>query len=238
MKRAFGIKASPCRFHQDNRTYYINKDLHSISDALTSIKGVGMKDAEALYELGQNHYDTFVDFLFAKHSVKGALNASVMETLITLDYFEEFGSAGKLMALYNEFSEGKNRITPTLKDKTKLARMEELRAIESMTENSDIDSNFRICFEGEKLGRPVSIFENMSGLYYVMEIDDKFTPRIRLYSIKTGSVATVKIKKSDYSSMPMAEGSIIRADKWKSKQAYTFAGGKPVPVRGVTELWF
>lgn len=82
---------------------------------LSSIKDVGLKDAEALYGLSDGFYLTFVDLLYDLCNVKGALNVTVIQVLIMSDYFSEFGTAGKLLDLFKEFQKGKYRITKTLK---------------------------------------------------------------------------------------------------------------------------
>lgn len=63
MKRAFGIHIAPCRFRQDNRDYYIDYEANTISDALTSIKHIGRRVAQALYRMRDNQYAYFTDLL-------------------------------------------------------------------------------------------------------------------------------------------------------------------------------
>lgn len=147
MKKAFNIRTAPCRFRQDNRSYYINKEEHYISDALTSIKGIGMKDAEALLALAENEYESFVDLLVDCKNTKGALNSAVIDTLIRMDYFAEFGSAGKLLEVVDAFDNSKNRYNVNHKEATKIKRLDALRAIEAMTEESELDPYDMIIFE-------------------------------------------------------------------------------------------
>ena len=74
MAKRRGISMTKPKFRQDNRTFYINQQDHTISDALSSIKGVGLKDAEALWNLKDREYGTFVELLRDMTLYPGALN--------------------------------------------------------------------------------------------------------------------------------------------------------------------
>lgn len=95
MRRGFGIKIAPCRYRQDNRDFYIDRAGNTLSDALTSIKHVSRRTADALYAMRDNFYVCFIDLL---HDLEThpAFDSQVIEILITLDYFREFGMNGKL----------------------------------------------------------------------------------------------------------------------------------------------
>lgn len=95
MRRGFGIRVVPCRFRQDNRDFYIDHSANTISDALTSVKHVGRRVADALYQMRDNEYGCFTDLLYAME-IHPAFDAQVIEILIRLDYFREFGMMGKL----------------------------------------------------------------------------------------------------------------------------------------------
>lgn len=120
----YGITISTPEFRQDNRDFYIDKQHHLISGTLSSIKGIGSKDADALYELGQNFYVSFVDLLYDMRMYKGALNKSVIEMLIKLGYFREFGTSGRLMNIFDGFQDALKN--PNLKEDTVIKRMNAL----------------------------------------------------------------------------------------------------------------
>ena len=63
MRRSFGIRVAACRFRQDNRGFYIDRAANTISDALTSIKHIGRRTAQRLYEWRERQYKTFSDLL-------------------------------------------------------------------------------------------------------------------------------------------------------------------------------
>ena len=70
MRRGFGIRVVPCRFRQDNRDFYIDHSANTISDALTSVKHVGRRVADALYQMRGNEYGCFTDLLYAMRSTR------------------------------------------------------------------------------------------------------------------------------------------------------------------------
>lgn len=70
-----------------------------------------------------------------------------------------------------------------------------------------------------------------------MEVDDKYSPKIKLFSIRNGLVGMMKMKKSDYMENPVQVGTIIYIEDWIKKQAYTFENDKPVKRPGVFDIW-
>jgi len=49
MRKGFGIRVVPCWFRQDNRDFYLDRVANTIADALTSVKHIGIRVADALY---------------------------------------------------------------------------------------------------------------------------------------------------------------------------------------------
>ena len=251
MAKRRGIRMTKPRFRQDNRTFYINQQDHTISDALSSIKGVGLKDAEALWNLKDREYGTFVELLRDMTLYPGALNTAVIEKLIKLDYFREFGTTKRLLWLYDEFYNGAHCFKTTLVPASQQKRMNELIAIE--TGDSSVVDGFLsgmfdtksdnqhamvdkddplevVRYECELLGAPMTVLpEAYKGCYAVLEVDEKYSPKIRMQSLTTGNVGMMKVLKKTFAANPLKAGSIIRLDRWQQKEAY----GKP----GVMENW-
>ena len=113
MARAFNIHVVPCKFRQDNRSYYIDHDNNAISDALTSVKHISARVATALYEMRGRFYVSFVDILH-EMAMHPAFDTRNVEILIRMGYFEEFGSTGKLLKVYDAFHNGEQRFAKTL----------------------------------------------------------------------------------------------------------------------------
>ena len=251
MAKVRGIRMTKPKFRQDNRTFCIDPVEHTISDALSSIKGVGLKDAEALWNLKDREYGTFVELLRDMTLYPGALNTAVIEKLIKLDYFREFGAIRRLLWLYDEFCNGAHCFKTTLVPASQQKRMNELIAIE--TGDSSVVDGFLsgmfdtksdnqhamvdkddplevVRYECELLGAPMTVLpEAYKGCYAVLEVDEKYSPKIRMQSLTTGNVGMMKVLKKTFAANPLKAGNIIRLDRWQQKEAY----GKP----GVMENW-
>lgn len=247
MAKSRGIRMTKPVFRQDNRTFYINKSEKTISDALSSIKGVGLKDAEALYALKDFPHSTFVELLREMTLYPGALNVAVVEKLIKLDYFSEYGSIKRLLKLYNEFYYGDHAFKTTLVPASQQKRMEELIAIET-GDRSNVDG-FLSCmidkrpdqidnddplevvrYECELLGAPMTLLPQEYAWYYaVLDVDTKYSPKVRMQSLVSGNVGMMKVLKKTFGASPLKQGALIRLTKWTPKPAWN----KP----GVTENW-
>ena len=188
--KARGIEISKPKFRQDNRSFYIDTEKHLISDSLTTIKGVGLKDAEALCTFRDKQYKYFVELLRDMTLYTGALNIAVIEKLIKLNYFSEFGSVRKLLKLYDAFYKGPDCFKTTLVQRSQDLRMEALFKFEET-----IDSEFDdlvdqpielIKYEQELYGEPTSVDPNAKGIFIALDVDTKYSPRLQLYSVATG----------------------------------------------------
>ena len=251
MAKSRGIRMTKPVFRQDNRTFYIDSENHTISDALSSIKGVGLKDAEALWSLKDSDNGTFVELLREMTLLTGALNIAVIEKLIKLDYFREYGSIKRLLYLYDQFYNGPHCFKTSLVPASQQKRMNELIAIETGDRSSvdgflsgmfdtkpnkqqdmiDKDDPLEVIrYECELLGAPMTVLpQAYKGTYAVIDVDTKYSPKIRLQSLTTGNVGMMKVLKKTFAAEPLKPGQLIRLDKWQQKEAW----GKP----GVMEAW-
>lgn len=239
-----GIEISKPKFRQDNRSFYIDPVRHIISDSLTTAKGVGIKDAEALYALRDRQYGSFMELLYDMTMYSGALNIAVIETLIKLNYFSEFGSIRFLLKMYGAFTDPKTGFKTTHCAATQAVRMQALINYEHggndlpllsdpsekhETENMEDDPREIVKYEQEIYGCPVSTAPNAKGLYIALEVDTRYSPRLQLYSVTTGKKGQMKILKKQFAMQPVKEGDWIAIRSWAPKEAY----GRP----GVVEQW-
>lgn len=236
MFKAFGIRIVPCKFRQDNRSYFVDKDAHTISDALTSVKGISATAAKTLYAMRNNVYPTAVD-LFYDLEVNTSINSAVTTSLIKMGYFEEFGSSGKLLNLYNEFRNGSSRFSKALIKSSQEKRLDALRQIEKQLPECTLSVVEQMAFEVEYYGTPLSVFPEEAGCFAVLEVDDKYSPKIKLYNVAKGTVGIMKVRKPVYQKAPVQEGDVIRLIGWKRKPAYQYIDGKQTVKEGVFDLW-
>lgn len=237
MLLGFNISTGKCKFRQDNRDYFVDKKSHTIVDSLTSIKGVGKKDAQAIYRLGNQKFNHFVDLLITMQRVSGALNSGVVETLIRYGYFIQFGPSGKLLKIYDEFYNGENKWADTYKQATKRKRYANLIAYEQSAAQEQLPVKDVIRFEIEKLGSPTSVYPDRAGYYGVLDVDTKYSPKVYLYSLYTGHNGMMKVKKATFANCPLNPGDVIFVQQYERKQAYEYIDDKPVPKKNVYDLW-
>ena len=236
MFKAFGIRIVPCKFRQDNRGYFVDKNAHTISDALTSVKGISAAAAKTLYAMRNNVYPTAID-LFYDLEVNTSINSAVIITLIKMGYFEEFGSSGKLLKLYDEFRNGESKFSKAHIKKTQEKRLDALRQIEKELPESMIPMPEQMAFEVEYYGTPLSTFPQDAGCFAVLEVDDKYSPKMKLYNVAKGTVGVMKVRKPVYQKALVKEGDVIRLIGWKRKPAYQYIDGKQTVKEGVFDLW-
>lgn len=236
MLRGFGIRIVPCKFRQDNRSYFVDKDAHTISDALTSVKGISANAAKTLYQMRNKQYASAVD-LFYDLEVNTTINSAVIKTLIQMGYFEEFGSAGKLLKLYSEFRDGESRFTKTYVAKTQAKRLDALRQIEQELPECTIPMGEQMAFEVEYYGTPLTTYPEQAGCFAVLEVDDKYSPKIKMYNVAKGTTGVMKVRKALYKEKPLRLGDVMRLIGWKRRPAYQYIDGKQVAKDGVYDLW-
>ena len=236
MQRGFGIRIAPCRFRQDNRDYYIDHADKSISDALTSVKHISRRVADTLYSWRDRFYPCFIDLLYDME-MHPAFDSQVVEILIRLGYFQEFGSSGKLLKLFHEFREGEFKFSKAHIPATQEKRLSILRKLESEMPESELPIHEQICFEIAMCGAPFTTAPNLRSEYAVLEVDNRYSPKTRLYNIATGRTGMMKLKKAAFSAQPLESGSILRLLAWERKPSYRYMNGKAKPDREHMELW-
>ena len=236
MFKAFGIRIVPCKFRQDNRSYFVDKEARTISDALTSVKGISAGVASKLYQMRNNQYDSAID-LFYDLEMNTSINSAVVKTLIQMGYFEEFGSDGKLLTLYDEFRKGDNRFSKTLIKKSQEKRLDSLRFIESVTPESDIPMADKYAFEVEYLGTPLSLYPSAKVYYVATDVDDKYSPKIKFFNAARGTTGIMKVRKPYFQSKPIEVGNVVKLNSWERKPAYQYVDGQRKVRPGVFDIW-
>ena len=121
----YKIKILPPKFRYSVMEYWMDKESNSIYKGIGSVKFMNQSCADDLYNLRDNHYDSFVDLLRDIYE-KTSVNSRQLDILIKLDFFDEFGNAKELLRLvkmYDMFGTAK-----TLK-KEKIANSDVVKAI-------------------------------------------------------------------------------------------------------------
>ena len=157
-----------------------------------------------------------------------------LEILISLDYFKQFGKSGKLMRVYNEFFNGEKKLTKTIKSYEE--RLEYMREFERSLEDVDLPADLRLRNEYENIGLCLSVIPTAPNLlYFVQNVDDKYSIKVKLYNLRRGVIGEIRIAKKDY--VPLAVGSCIMIEKFRKCAKYTYRNGQKTTVPGEQECW-
>lgn len=108
-RKFFGYEILPYRFGNDNSRFVVDDEKKTISPSLASVKGIGEKAVQDLYELSKRKYDNFIDIYLASSGTR--VTTSVLEKLIKIGYFSEYGTAKKLLKEMEITKDWKSRKT-------------------------------------------------------------------------------------------------------------------------------
>lgn len=234
MRRYRDIRLTPGRFGQDNRDWLIDKENHTISQALSSIKFISRQAADDLYRVGQQKFDTFTDLLRTLQ-MDTCLNKRQILILILLDYFQQFGNSRKLGKIFDEFSDGKDKLTKSLSEKTVAKRLDNLRNFEMIETDDSLPIGDRLNAENEYIGLCISTDASVDpNLYFVQEVDDQYGIKVKLYSVARGTIGTLKVLKDTFAQSPLQAGQTIRITEWKQRPKFT---GKKTSTQKIYENW-
>lgn len=210
----FGYKLGNYEFGKDNRRVNVDEQNHIIYPNLSSVKGFGENVAQTLFELGQNKYNSFVELL---DNLKGSkINKTVLDKLIRLNYFKQFGEVKYLLELMKwiDIFQGAKEISKskieeygltldyvkqfgneTAKKVTKLKTDELLNDIISNINNLPLTTKEILDNQKDILGIITYFDEKYSqDVYYVSGLEVmKSIVKASLYQIKTGELTEIKL---------------------------------------------
>ena len=220
----FNIKLKNPKFRYSKGEYFFDRKTNSIYKGISSIKFISKNAGSILYDLKDNHYDTFCDLLV---DIGNKINSKNIQILIKLNFFSEFGTIPKLLKIYELYTNlyGKIQIS---KDKypklnnifSKFAIKETekrftfnntlpiLKGIEKHLKNKENDVVQLILDYFEYTGACDIKNNSYGNNSIVIDINTKYAPKITLYSIKKGMTKEVKIYKKNYIN-PLKIGDVI-----------------------------
>lgn len=220
----FGLKLNPIKFRYSSTDYQLDKERNAIYKGLASLKYMNRANAEALYNMRDMQFDSFMDFLEVN-----PCDSRQTIALITLDFFSEFGKSKKLLEIYDLFTNynGKKQINkdknifPTeiiSKYSTETAKMYKVtdmdavltEYIETIPDNK-VDIKTLLDTQKEYLGYVEYINPKAINYYYVLDIDTKYSPKFTMYKLDTGEIITCKMSKGDYKDSELKKGDVIKA---------------------------
>ena len=183
----------------------------------------------------QAKLDCFTNVLRAIQ-MNTCLDTRQIKILIELGYFEEFGGSRKLMRIYNEFFEGKNKLTKTIKSFNE--RLDKIREFEDSILDEELPIREKLQSEQENIGICLTTDPEMNkSTYFVRAVDEKWGTTVTLYSISSGKSGNVRFRKADLQRKPIAPNQIIKIIDGNNSPRYTYKGGKRAIIPGEKEYW-
>ena len=260
-----GITISPIKFRHSVAQYNFDKETNQIFKGLASIKYLNSVIADEIYALKDNQYDTFIDLLMDLKT-KTSLDSRQTEILIDLDFFSEFGETNSLIFQYKilniffdktkrqfkkQFSKDKleamniplDYIRPfagkeTPKMFTQVDALQFLRFLSTKVKVKPRTLAEKVNAQQKRLGYIDVKDDRYKNHFVILEVDTRYSPKIKAYSLRSGEVLTYKINKRIYSRNKLTEGTIVLVNKKETKNRVrkTENGFEDVP--GVFDVWW
>ena len=98
----FGYKFGDYEFGVDNRRVVIDEENKIIYPNLSKIKGFGEGVAEALYNIGKQDYENFIEVISA--ALKNSISKTILKNLIKIKYFKKYGDVNTLLATFKYYN--------------------------------------------------------------------------------------------------------------------------------------
>lgn len=245
-----GIPIKDIKFRHSKAEYNCDISENVIYKGIKSIKYMNEDVANRLYDMRNEHFDSFIDVIKVFPG-----NSRQLDILCKLNYFEEFGTIGTLLRtveMYNAYG-GKKIIK---KDKCKLP-VEILTKYCTETEKqwrvqdtdgfitelcNMIPSNCTVpmqsvfTWQSEYLGYICYKDESKKDIGYVMDVNCRYSPKIQIYQLWDGKTVTYKVQKRAYEKNPFDKGCFLNFH-WEQRPKSKLVDGQWQKDYSVTEKW-
>ena len=217
-----GIKFEEFKFGYSKSKYVCDKETMTIYKGMKSIKYLNEKVSDELYELSKNNYNDPIE-LFIDIIEKTSCNARQIKILIMLNFFSEFGEGKYLLNLFELINK---RYDKKHKDKTKQARLEEIRNTEIVKE--EFKPSEIIAAQKEYLGYATYKDEKYNPLVGVItDISNQYATRwMEIYFAKNGKTRQFKIKYSIIQELELKTGDMIYIKDFEKRPRKKLVNGK------------
>lgn len=259
----FGITLNNAKFRYSKDDYFMDKESNKIYKGTSSIKFLNRECSNYLYSLKNNKYNNFIDLLVEITNAKDEdnksyINSKQMEILIQLQYFEEFGKNKKLLEIYKYFKDiyGRKIIAKDKLEELNLTKediegcyaketdkqyggidcLKILSNVEKRIPDENISIKEQISFEKDVVGYISATYDVDKKLCLVLKVDKKYSPKVDLYSLKSGKIVKCKINKLLFDDYPLKEGDVIKCISFMEKDTVKKQDGKWVKT-GQKEWW-
>ena len=237
-----GINIESIKFRHSHAQYTFDKESNTIYKGVASIKHLNGQVADELLTLANNHYDSFAELLRDVSELK--INSKQLAILINLGFFKEFGDTNKLLKINSIFSALYNKSVSANVLSEIGIKMDDYRPyiIKSNARSATIDvvemfKHIEVEYEPRSVKQDVNAMVEYLGyidiadpqydkMLAVLDIDTKYTPKMKVHALKTGKTLEVKISKPIYNQTPVKKGDIIKvlAQEIKPKTKRDYSG--------------
>ena len=225
LAKQLGISIHNPQFRHSKDVYIPDSKNRAIYKGIASIKYLNAEVAQKMYEMRDNEFPTFIDFLAVN-----PCDTRQTEILIKLGFFREFGKSKKLLEIFKlyiaygtkkQISKDKIMLPEetVLKYATATAKLYKvfdmnglLSEMCSTIEDKSISLSEIIAAEIEYLGYIQTTIPSLNDNYYaIVDINDKYANRVvKLYRLNNGDTITVKIKGKVFNDNPVKKNDIIK----------------------------
>lgn len=229
-KRGIHIKAP--RYGHSKGAYFFDRSSNTIYKGVGSIKFMNEVVGDESYEISEGHHYSFIELLTIINN-KTSMDSRMLEILIRINYFSDYGDPNKLLRLvefYNEIHDKKSM----KKDKAlRLGISDEVMrkyASESPKTWTNLNSEGlleelkdTVEYKPESLKQRLDAEHDILGIisetkpdydkrvYYVHRLESKKSiTNITLYEIYSGKTREVKMWTSSFNRLPFKEKDMIR----------------------------
>lgn len=235
----YGYRIAEYRFGDDNRSVHVDDDNKLIYPTMDSIKNMQKIASDELYKIRDKHFDNCLD-LFVYLLEQTQINSRSIEILIKIGYFNDYKSIEYQWNVYQYFC---NRYKKTYVDKTKEARLQEIRDY-AQTLNVETTIFDKIHYQIQLLGYTNLTTPCDDDIYAIQALESNQwgTPFVTLYQVNSGVTAQYKADKRYYNDHPLEVGDIIDAairekdKKRKSDNGWETVGSEEVLVAWSKEI--
>ncbi|EXG87720.1 DNA-directed DNA polymerase III PolC [Clostridium sp. ASBs410] len=221
---------------------------------INTLKGFGENVSNGLQEIGIQSCETFVD-LIKLFGTCSDVDKSQFETMIKLDFFSEYGKAGKLLkiyTLYNDiynakvFNKAKLPIDENIIRKYARETTKQFRDIDnvglfnelcSVIEDKGLSLKAKIKNKFEYQGIVDYVDSRLTDFAYVLKTNTKYSPKVKLYYLVSGETEVCKISKKNFTNNPVDVGDVIQMIDVRKKFKYEKVGEEFIQNTSAYDTW-
>jgi DNA polymerase III alpha subunit len=245
----FDYKIGDYKFGVDNRKVTVDDEVKTIYPSLSNLKGFGKHVSETLYGMRDNKYNSFLELILDIKKTK--INSTILESLIKIDYFRDFGTPNNLLK-YLELYEnwyGRKQIS---KDKIgDDLTLDELKQFGSETEKqiNKIDSeallNYlipkinikttvynRLVYQHQVCGYCFSKYPKYKNKGLIVDVNLKYSPVFTVYLLDTGEEIKYKAYKKEYNKNLVKQYDLIELGNITKKPKTKKVGDDWIEIEG------